>query len=158
MVFIEGDVQTIMEANFAALLLTFGDTPDFRQDNLVMALDGFELKPNAANSVSGSFTADADWDEGDLNNLSDGIYPVSFDRGDVFGGASGIYMNAVHVYTQDWYDLMDDCVALFQSLLVLGKSRRAQPALKPFHQAAATTQRQNQRGGEAYIAHAIASR
>ena len=54
-------------AMFNALLLTFGGVPDFRQDNLVMALDGFELKPNAGNSVSGSFNADGDWGEGDMN-------------------------------------------------------------------------------------------
>ncbi len=137
------------KAMFNALLLTFGDVPDFKQENLVMALDGFELKPDAANSVSGSFNANAGWGEGnlnfaamavseatgakwlsnavsfenavapaqktiapmttaiDLNNLPDGIYPVSFDRGDMLKGASGIYMNAVHVFTQDWYDIVD---------------------------------------------------
>ena len=139
------------KANFTALLLTFGE-PDFKQDNLVMVLDGISMKSGASNSTSGSFTVDADWDEGnlnfaalavsdadgssnevwlsnavtfeneaqpaektiapmvydiDVNNLPDGIYPVSFDRGDVLGGASGIYMNAVHIYTQDWYDLVD---------------------------------------------------
>ena len=43
----------------------------------------------------------------DVNNLPDGIYPVSFDRGDVLGGASGVFMNAVHIFTQDWYDIVD---------------------------------------------------
>jgi len=52
---------------FTALLLTFGETPDFRSEDLVMALDGFELKANAANSASGSFTADMEWGEGSLN-------------------------------------------------------------------------------------------
>lgn len=135
-------------AMFNALLLTFGD-PNFREDNLVIQLDGLELKPGATNSANGSFSASADWGEGnlnfaamavsevsgakwlsnavtfengaapaertvapmaaavDVNNLPDGIYPVSFDRGDVLGGASGIFMNAVHVYTQDWYDIVD---------------------------------------------------
>jgi len=137
------------KANFTALLLTFGDDPDFRKDNLVMVLDGIELKSGAGNSASGSFTVDVNWGEGSLNfaalavsdatgakwlsnavvfenedtpqthtiapmaddidlaNLPDGIYPVSFDRGDVLKGASGIYMNAVHIYTRDWYDLVD---------------------------------------------------
>ena len=137
------------KANFTALLLTFGDTPDFRQGNLVMAVDGFQLKPGAANDISGTFSADAAWGEGslnfaalavseadggkwlsnavtientsnpaektvapqavaiDVNNLPDGIYPVSFDRGDVLAGASGIYMNAVRIYTPDWYDIVD---------------------------------------------------
>ncbi len=43
----------------------------------------------------------------DVNNLPDGIYPVSFNPEDVVGSASGIYMNGVHVYTEDWYDLVD---------------------------------------------------
>lgn len=137
------------QANFTALLLTFGDDPDFRQENLVMAIDGFQLKPGATNDISGTFSADAAWGEGslnfaalavseadggkwlsnavtfennanptnktvapmaqtvDVNNLSDGIYPVSFDRGDVLSGSSGTYMNAVHIFTEDWYDIVD---------------------------------------------------
>ena len=137
------------KAMFNALLLAFGDAPDFRQDVLVMVLDGEELKKGAGNSVSGSFTASSDWGEGnmhfaamavsektgmkwlsndvvfenestpavkaiapmpvdiDVNHLADGIYPVSFNRGDVLGGATGIYLNGVHIYTQDWYDLVD---------------------------------------------------
>jgi len=43
----------------------------------------------------------------DVNNLEDGEYPVSFNRGDVMKGASGIYMNAVHIFTEDWYDIVD---------------------------------------------------
>ena len=136
------------KASFTTLLLTFGD-PYFARENLVMVLDGVELKPGAANSASGNFNVDADWGEGNLNfaamavteadgskwlsnivsyenaekpaektiapmssfvdviNLADGVYPVAFDRGDVLSGASGIYMNAVHIYTQDWYDPVD---------------------------------------------------
>lgn len=55
------------KCTFAALLLTYGDDPDFRQENLVMALDGIELKAGADNSTSGSFTVGAEWGEGDLN-------------------------------------------------------------------------------------------
>ena len=152
------------KAMFNALLLTFGDTPDFKQENLVMVLDGVELKPGAANSVSGSFNADDEWGEGnlnfaamaisevtgakwlsnavtfenastagaktvapmasdvDVNNLADGTYPVSFDRGDVFSGASGIYMNAVHIYTQDWYDIVDvNTLAVGDTIVVEGE-------------------------------------
>ena len=54
------------KATFTALLLTFGE-PDFRQEDLVMVLDGVELKPGAGNSASGSFNVDADWGEGNLN-------------------------------------------------------------------------------------------
>ena len=135
-------------ATFTALLLTFGE-PDFRHENLVMALNGIDLEPGAGNSATGSFNADADWGEGNLNfaalavsqadgskwlsntvtvenaahpaqktvapvatpldltNLPDGTYPVSFNRGDVLSGSTGIFMNAVHVYTQDWYDIVD---------------------------------------------------
>ena len=39
------------KAHFLALLLTFGDRPDFKRNNLVMVLDGEELKPNAGNSA-----------------------------------------------------------------------------------------------------------
>ena len=136
-------------ANFMALLLTFGDTPDFKADNLVMQLDGYTLKKNSGNSVSGNISVDASWGEGnlnfaglamdektgnvwlsnaveyenstaptvktvapqfvevDVNALPDGIYPVSFKQGDVLGGATGIYMNAVHIYSMDIYDLVD---------------------------------------------------
>ena len=55
------------KAMFNALLLSFGASPDFRSEDLVMVLDGYELKANAANSVSGSFTADSNWGEGNLN-------------------------------------------------------------------------------------------
>lgn len=43
----------------------------------------------------------------DVNALPDGIYPVSFDRGEVSEEASGIIMNGVHVFTRDWYDPVD---------------------------------------------------
>lgn len=134
---------------FNALLLAFGEDPDFRKDVLVMALDGVELKPGAKNSASGSFVADRDWGSGDMHfaalavsdktgakwlsntvtfededasasrviapmaeeldvtRLPDGTYPVSFDRGDVYKGASGTFMNGVHIYTMDWYDIVD---------------------------------------------------
>ena len=137
------------KAIFNTLLLTFGENADFRSNDLVMVIDGFELKPGAGNSVSGSFTADCDWGEGSLNfaamaisqetgarwlsnnvsfanqntpapktvlpmipetdlaHLADGIYPVSFDRGDVFSGTSGIFMNAVHIYAEEIYDIVD---------------------------------------------------
>ena len=134
---------------FNAVLLTYGRNPDFNGDDLVMVIDGEELKPNAGNSISGSFSVAKTWGEGnlnfaamavsdqtgakwlsntvtfevasdnepktvapvaqeiDVNRLADGVYPVSFDRGDVLKGASGIYMNAVHIYTEDWYDIVD---------------------------------------------------
>ncbi|MBQ3424154.1 MAG: peptidoglycan-binding protein [Clostridia bacterium] len=55
------------KATFAALLLSYGDQTDFRQENLTMALDGIELLADCGNSASGSFTVAADWGEGTLN-------------------------------------------------------------------------------------------
>ena len=138
---------------FTALLLTYGSDPDFKSNDLVMVIDGQQLKPNSGNSVSGSFTVASNWGEGslnfaalavseptgerwlsntvsfatepenapkaiapisaniDINNLPDGVYPVAFNRGDLFNGASGVYMNAVHIYRQDVY-AADDVNAL----------------------------------------------
>lgn len=150
------------KAMFNALLLTFGEEPDFRHNDLVMALDGFELKPGAGNSISGTFSASGDWGEGslniaamavseatgmkwlsntvtyeneaapaartiepaaeplDVNDLPDGIYPVSFDRGDIFTGASGVFMNAVHIYTEDVFDILDINLLKAGDTIVLG--------------------------------------
>lgn len=52
---------------FNALLLTYSDESDFKQDNLVVVLDGIELKANCANSASGTFSVAADWGEGPLD-------------------------------------------------------------------------------------------
>jgi len=134
------------DVTFAALLLTYGENPDFTRDNLVMVLDGYTLKAGSANSGSGSFTADEDWGEGmlhfaalamndatgeiwlsnevdfassksddpktvspipaqiDLNNLSDAVLAVSFNKGDIASLASGTYINAIHVFAMDNYD------------------------------------------------------
>lgn len=55
------------DATFTALLLHFGDAPDFRTDNLVMQLDGTVVKKNGGNSASGSFIACEDWGEGKMS-------------------------------------------------------------------------------------------
>ena len=52
---------------FEALLLSYGDAPDFRRDTLAVVIDGAQLKPNGKNSASGSFTVAGDWGEGKLN-------------------------------------------------------------------------------------------
>ena len=52
---------------FKALLLGYGDSPDFRQDTLTVVVDGVTLKANGANSASGSFTVAREWGEGRLN-------------------------------------------------------------------------------------------
>ena len=63
----------------------------------------------------------------DVNRLPDGIYPVSFDRGDVLSGASGIYMNSVHIFTQDWYDLVDvSTLKVGDTIVVEGETIRCQ--------------------------------
>ena len=150
---------------FAALLLTFGETPDFRSEDLVMALDGVELRADAGNNASGSFTADMEWGEGslhfaalaiddktggkwlsnavtcanetetvvktvapipvdvDVNRLPDGAWPVAFDRGDIFAGASGIYLNGVHIFTEDRYAPEDvEALAVGDSIVVGGET------------------------------------
>ena len=131
---------------FNALLLNYGDAPDFTHDSLVMVIDGQELKSMCGNNLSGSFTVASNWGEGSLNfaavavdersdakwlsnkvvfevagadesrtvepmpvelnvnALQNGEYPVAFDRGDIARVNSGIYMNAVHVFTVDTYD------------------------------------------------------
>ena len=154
---------------FTALLLTFGETPDFRSGDMTMVLDRVELKPNAANSASGSFTVDMDWGEGslnfaaladydksgekwlsnavsfenesapavrtvsplarnvDVNRLADGAWPVAFDPGDVFAGKSGIYLNAVHIFTQDQYDAAEiDGLKVGDSIVVEGATIEVQ--------------------------------
>ena len=52
---------------FNALLLTYGDAPDFSRDDLVMVIDGEQLNPNAGNYISGSFKVASGWGEGALN-------------------------------------------------------------------------------------------
>ena len=150
---------------FSALLLTFGDNPDFNRDDMVMLIDGEKLMANSANSVSGSFKAANAWGEGnlnfaamavvdetgekwqsnvvsfdiaaadepktvaprvyemDVNNLADGIYHVAFNRGDVMKGASGIYMNAVHVFSEDLYDTAElEALKAGDSIVVNGET------------------------------------
>lgn len=41
----------------------------------------------------------------DLNNISDAVLSVSFNQGDIASLASGVYINAIHVYTKDTYDI-----------------------------------------------------
>ena len=52
---------------FNALLLSYGDAPDFRQNTLTVAIDNITVKANRANSASGSFTVASGWGEGRLN-------------------------------------------------------------------------------------------
>ena len=52
---------------FVALLLTYDFDPDFHHNDLVMVIDGIELKPNCGNSATGHFTVSDDWGEGNLN-------------------------------------------------------------------------------------------
>ena len=131
---------------FTAILLTYGDNPDFTHDNMVMVIDGEELKANVGNSLTGSFKVANSWGAGNLNfaamavdeetgrkwlsntvtfeteirsaektveplpvdinvaALQNGTYPAAFDRGDIAKVNSGIYMNAVHIFSMDTYD------------------------------------------------------
>lgn len=149
---------------FDALLLSFGDAPDFKQDDIVVVIDGIELMSNGGDYGFGTFSAGHNWGEGQLNfaamavsaetgekwlsnvvtfenenapaaktvapqageidpdHLEDGIYAVAFDRGDILGGATGIYMNSVHFYTMDWFDIVDiNTLAAGDTLVVRGE-------------------------------------
>ena len=152
--------------NVNGLLLQYGSAADFRANNLVMVLDGTELRPNCANSVSGSFKVSGAWGEGNLNfaalavqqqtgatwlsntvtyahdgstsaaktvapialalnpnALPDGVYPVTFDRRDIAQSVSGVFMNAVHVYTEDRYNASDiDTLAVGDTLIAMGET------------------------------------
>ena len=52
---------------FDALLLSYGDNPDFRSGNLVMAVGSGELRSDGANSLTGSFDVGVDWGDMSLN-------------------------------------------------------------------------------------------
>lgn len=61
------------ECVFTALLLNFGEDPDFRENNVVAVLDGQELKANCGNSLSGKITVDRSWGEGELHVCALGV-------------------------------------------------------------------------------------
>ena len=46
---------------FTALLLSYEDDTDFRDHTMVIVLDGENMEPNCANSISGSFEISRDW-------------------------------------------------------------------------------------------------
>ena len=87
----EGDL------NFAAMAVSEADGSKWLSNTV-----SYENVVNSGEKTIAPMTYDID-----VNNLPDGIYPVSFDRGDVLNGASGTFMNAVHIYTEDWYDILD---------------------------------------------------
>ena len=68
---------------FNALLLSYGDAPDFRQNTLTVAIDNITLKANRANSASGSFTVASGWGEGRLNFCAMAVVDKT---GDVWNG------------------------------------------------------------------------
>ena len=52
---------------FDALLLSYGDAPDFHSGNLVMAVGNMELQRDGGNSVTGTFSVASDWGKGKLS-------------------------------------------------------------------------------------------
>jgi|GEM_PF-2745185 len=52
---------------FVALLLNYGDAPDFKEGDVVLALDHGALNAGSGNILSGSFAVAEDWGEGSLN-------------------------------------------------------------------------------------------
>ena len=55
------------KCQFNAILLNFGDDPDYRHDNFTVVIDADTLKADARNTLSGSFSVSTDWGEGDLH-------------------------------------------------------------------------------------------
>ena len=55
------------ETQFVLLLLQYGDEPDFKENNLVMVLDGEILQAKCGNSVKGTFQISKEFGEGNLN-------------------------------------------------------------------------------------------
>ena len=53
--------------HFDALLLSFGEAPDFQANNLVMVVGNMDLQRDGGNSASGSFSVASDWGEGKLS-------------------------------------------------------------------------------------------
>ena len=97
----------------AALCACFGDgEPGGRLPVDVPALDegyGFAeeiLYPRADADGAGKIVAPVA-NPVDVADLPDGIYPVAFDPGDVRDDGNGVTMNAVRVFTRDWYDPVD---------------------------------------------------
>ena len=55
------------ETQFVLLLLQYGDEPDFKENNLVMALDGELLQAKCGNSIKGTFQISKEFGEGNIN-------------------------------------------------------------------------------------------
>lgn len=55
------------ESQFFLLLLQYGDEPDFRENNLVMVLDGELLQAQCGNSVKGTIQISKEFGEGNIN-------------------------------------------------------------------------------------------
>jgi hypothetical protein len=71
-----GDVKTYnwrlsnlgtQRCHFDALLLSFGDNPDFQSGNLVMVVGNMDLQRDGGNNAMGTFSVASDWGTGKLN-------------------------------------------------------------------------------------------
>ena len=71
-----GDVKTYnwrlsnlgtQRCHFDALLLSFGDNPDFQSGNLVMVVGNMDLQRDGGNNATGTFSVASDWGQGKLN-------------------------------------------------------------------------------------------
>ena len=62
---------------FDAILLSFGDAPDFQANNLVMVVGNADLLRDGGNSATGTFSASPDWGEGPLNFCAVGTSTVN---------------------------------------------------------------------------------
>lgn len=58
----------------------------------------------------------------DVNSLPDGIYPVAFDLVDVQADEGGVVINNAHIFTRDWYDIVDvNTLEVGDSIIVEGE-------------------------------------
>ena len=81
-----GDVKTYswrltnlgtQRCRFDALLLSFGDNPDFQANNLVLVLGNMDLQKDGANNATGTFSVSSDWGQGRLNICAIGTSTVN---------------------------------------------------------------------------------
>ena len=80
---------------------------DNKKDKKKGSASSDDEMPAPVESLAEGRVVEPEVGEIDVNHLEDGMYPVAFDPGDVASLSSGVFMNAVQIYTEDWYDIVD---------------------------------------------------
>ena len=108
--------------NFAAMATTDPNGETWLSNPIVFQVSG---------TAGASVTVEPIAQDVNVNALADGAYPVAFNRGDIAQGASGIFMNAVRVYTKDLYDgAAIDALAEGDTIVVSGEPIAVQSVLR----------------------------